>query len=255
MRARSSTAHPGRKVLALAALLAALLLALPHSAPLFHWLFPQLSHPLYSRIGFVALTLDHLQLVALASLAAVAVGLALGIAVTRSSGQPLRPTVQAVAVVGQTFPPVAVLALAVPLIGFGAAPTLLALAVYGVLPVLGQTIAGLLNVPPAVRDAARGMGLGRWRALRQVELPLALGPIMAGVRISVIISVGTATLGSTVGANTLGSPIIEGLVGNNIAFVIQGVLLVAVLALLIDALLGWLEHALRPTHTAPLQPA
>ena len=226
---------------ALAALLAALLLALPQSAALFHRLFPELSHPIYTRTGFATLTLAHLELVALASAAAIAVGVGAGIAVTRPAASALRPTVQAVAVIGQTFPPVAVLAIAVPLLGFGAAPTLLALAIYGVLPVLGQTIAGLLNVSDSVREAASGMGYGRWRALREVELPLALGPIMAGVRISVMVSVGTATLGSTVGATTLGSPIIEGLVGNNTAYVIQGVLLVGVLALLIDALLSLLE--------------
>ncbi len=236
--------HPLRRVLVLAALLAALLVSLPHAAPLFHALFPQLEHPLYARIGFATLTLAHAGLVVLAGAIDVLLGMGLGIAVTRRAGRALQPTAQAMAVIGQTFPPVAVLVLAVPLLGYGAAPTLLALVIYGALPVLAQTIAGLRSVPPELIEAAKGMGFSRWRRLRAVELPLALGPIMAGVRISVIISVGTATLGSTVGANTLGSPIIEGLVGDNSAFVIQGVLLVATLALLIDALLGLLQHGL-----------
>lgn len=251
----SANRHPLRRVLVLAALLAALLLGLPHSAPLFHALFPQLEHPLYTRIGFASLTLAHAGLVVLAGAIDVLIGIGIGIAVTRHAGRTLRPTAQAVAVIGQTFPPVAVLVLAVPLLGYGAGPTLLALVVYGALPVLAQTIAGLRSVPPELIEAADGMGLGRWRRLRAVELPLALGPIIAGVRISIIISVGTATLGSTVGANTLGSPIIEGLVGDNSAFVIQGVLLVAVLALLIDALLGLLESGLKrePGSSAPSQ--
>jgi osmoprotectant transport system permease protein len=160
-------------------------------------------------------------------------------------GRPLLPTVRAVAVIGQTFPPVAVLAIAVPLLGFGAAPTLLALALYGVLPVLGQTIAGLDNVPESALHAADGMGYGRWRRLREVELPLAAGPIMAGVRLSAIVGVGTATIGSAVGATTLGSPIVEGLVGNNMAYVVQGALLVGALALSIDGLLGALERHVR----------
>jgi osmoprotectant transport system permease protein len=242
------TAHPHattRRIAMLAGLLLLLLVGLPHTAALFHALFPQLSHPLYTRTSFAVLTLAHAGLVIAASAIAVALALVLGIAVTRPGGRTLLPTVRAVAVIGQTLPPVAVLAIAVPLLGFGAPPTLLALALYGVLPVLGQTIAGLLQVPADIREAADGMGYTRWRRLREVELPLALGPIMAGVRISAIVSVGTAALGSTVGATTLGSPIIEGLAGNNTAYVIQGVLLVGTLALLIDALLGGLEYRLR----------
>jgi osmoprotectant transport system permease protein len=226
------------------AVLVALLLWLPHSAPFFHGVFPELSHPVYLRTGFFVLTLAHLGLVGFASAMAIVVGLGVGILVTRRGARALLPTVQSVAVIGQTLPPVAVLALSVPLMGFGAAPTLLALGIYGVLPVLGQTIAGLRNVPADVLEAADGVGYGRWRRLRDVELPLALAPIMAGIRLSVIVGIGTATVGSTVGATTLGSPIIEGLVGNNTAYVIQGVLLVGSLALFVDALLGWVELVL-----------
>lgn len=226
-------------------LLVALLLALPHSASWFHAWMPTLSHPLYTRTSFLSLTLSHLWLVALATLVAIAAGLTLGVLATRPAGRSLLPTVRAVAVIGQTFPPVAVLAIAVPLLGFGAAPTLLALTLYGVLPVLGQTVAGLDNVSPAALHAADGMGYGRWRRLWDVELPLAAGPIMAGVRLSAIVSVGTATIGSAVGATTLGSPIVEGLVGNNTAYVVQGALLVGALALSIDGVLGTVERRIR----------
>lgn len=226
-------------------LLVALLLVLPHSAPWFHAWIPTLSHPLYTRTSFLALTLSHVWLVALATLVAVAIGLTLGVLATRPAGRSMLPTVRAVAVIGQTFPPVAVLAIAVPLLGFGAAPTLLALTLYGVLPVLGQTVAGLDNVLPAALHAADGMGYGRWRKLWDVELPLAAGPIMAGVRLSAIVGVGTATIGSAVGATTLGSPIVEGLVGNNTAYVVQGALLVGALALSIDGLLGSIERRIR----------
>jgi osmoprotectant transport system permease protein len=226
-------------------LLVILVLVLPHSGPWFHAWMPTLSHPLYTRTSFFALTLSHLWLVVVATLVAVAAGLALGVLATRPGGRSLLPTVRAVAVIGQTFPPVAVLAIAVPLLGFGAAPTLLALALYGVLPVLGQTVAGLDNVSPAALHAADGMGYGRWRRLWDVELPLAAGPIMAGVRLSAIVSVGTATIGSAVGATTLGSPIVEGLVGNNTAYVVQGALLVGALALSIDGLLGAVERRIR----------
>lgn len=233
-----------RALLALA-LLVLLLVALPHTAGWFHAWHPELSHPLYARHSFVALTLSHAGLVAAATSMAVAVGLGLGIVATRPAGRALLPTVRAVAVIGQTVPPVAVLAIAVPLLGFGAAPTLLALALYGVLPVLGQTVAGLDQAPQSVLDAADGMGYGRWRRLFDVELPLAAGPIMAGVRLSAIVGVGTATIGSAVGATTLGSPIVEGLVANNPAYVVQGALLVGALALATDAALAVLETRLR----------
>ncbi len=226
-------------------ILVALLLALPYTGPWFHAWMPTLSHPLYTRTSFLALTLAHVGLVLAATGVATLLGLALGILATRSSGRSLLPTVRAVAVIGQTFPPVAVLAIAVPLLGFGAAPTFLALVLYGVLPVLGQTVAGLDAVPPAALHAADGMGYGRWRRLVEVELPLAAGPIMAGIRLSAIVSIGTATIGSAVGATTLGSPIVEGLVGNNPAYVIQGALLVGALALSVDGLLGAIERQIR----------
>lgn len=227
------------------AVLLVLLLALPHAAPVFHAWQPALSHPLYTRTSFLTLTGAHLLLVAAATAVAVLIGLTLGVLATRPAGRSLLPTVRAVAVIGQTFPPVAVLAIAVPLLGFGAAPTLLALVLYGVLPVLAQTVAGLEQLPPATLHAADGMGYGRWRRLREVELPLAAGPIMAGVRLSAIVSVGTATIGSAVGATTLGSPIVEGLVGNNPAYVLQGALLVGALALTVDAALATVERRIR----------
>lgn len=245
-----NTSHAGTGGAAMKAWLApvtlvALLVLLPHSAALFHAWLPELSHPLYWRTPFVELALAHALLVVVATVVAVLVGLSLGILATRPAGRSLLPTVRAVAVIGQTFPPVAVLAIAVPLLGFGAAPTLLALSLYGVLPVLGQTVAGLEQVPASALHAADGMGYGRWRRLWEVELPLAAGPIMAGVRLSAIVSVGTATIGSAVGAATLGAPIVEGLVGNNTAYVVQGALLVGALALSVDGLLGLVEKRIR----------
>lgn len=225
--------------------LALLLLAMPHAGAWFHAWLPELSHPLYARTSFAALTAAHVALVSSATALATLVGLALGVLATRPAGRSLLPTVRAVAVIGQTFPPVAVLAIAVPLLGFGAAPTFVALALYGVLPVLGQTVAGLDAVSPAALHAADGMGYGRWRRLLEVELPLAAGPIMAGIRLSAIVSVGTATIGSAVGATTLGSPIVEGLVGNNTAYVVQGALLVGALALTVDGVLGVVERKIR----------
>ena len=181
----------------------------------------------------------------LASLAASFLGIGLAIFVTRPAGRDFRPIVSALATVGQAFPPAAVLALAVPALGFGPRPTIVALFLYGLLPVIDNAIAGLEGVPAAVRDAAEGMGLSPWQLLRDVELPLAAPAIIAGVRVSVTIAIGTATIGSTVGALTLGTPIFDGLAANKLPFVLQGAVLVALFAILTDMLFARLEHRLR----------
>jgi osmoprotectant transport system permease protein len=129
---------------------------------------------------------------------------------------------------------VAVLALAVPLIGFGALPALIALALYGLLPIVRATIAGIESVPQGVLEVADGLGLTRLQRLLRTELPLALPVLLAGVRSSVIINIGTAAIASTVGARTLGSPIIVGLAGFNTAYVLQGAVVVALLAVVVD---------------------
>ena len=213
-----------------------LLLGLPHSQALFASLFPELPRPVYQQESFLALALAHLWLVAVSSLFAVMIGVGAGIVVTRPWGTEFRPLVETIGGVGQTFPPVAVLAIAVPVMGFGQQPAIIALILYGVLPILQATLAGLGSIPESVRSIARGMGMSRGQQLRKVELPLAAPVILAGVRTSVIINIGTATIASTVGASTLGTPIIIGLSGFNTAYIIQGALLVALAAIIVDRL-------------------
>ena len=221
-----------------------LLWGLPHSAPLFaHW-FPQLERPLYQQESFWQLALAHLLLVISGSALAIVVGVGCAVFATRHGGRAFRPLLETLAAVGQTFPPVAVLAIAVPVMGFGAAPAVMALFLYGLLPILQGTLAGLDSVPASSREIAVGLGMGPWRRLWQIELALAAPVIMAGVRTSVMINSGTATIASTVGAESLGSPVIIGLSGFNTAYVIQGALLVALLALICDRLLERLQHAL-----------
>ncbi len=228
-----------------AVLFAALLVGMPLSHPVFHWAFPAVSPPVFGRSSFVALWLSHAGLVALASLAAAVLGVGLAIFVTRPVGRDFRPIVNALATIGQTFPPAAVLALAVPALGFGPRPTIVALFLYGLLPIVENTITGLEGVPASVRDAAQGMGLSAWQRLRDVELPLAAPAILAGIRVSVTIAIGTATIGSTVGTLTLGTPIFDGLAANKLPFVIQGAVLVALFAILTDMVFARIEGALR----------
>jgi osmoprotectant transport system permease protein len=214
--------------------LLALVFGMPLAKPLFAALYPALDRPLYEQDSFAALLWSHVVIVAASSVLSLIVGVAAGLFVTRRAGAEFRPLVETVVAIGQTVPPVAVLAIAVPLMGFGALPALIALALYGLLPIVRATIAGIESVPPGVIDAANGLGLARVQRLARVELPLAALVLLAGVRSSVIINIGTAAIASTVGAKTLGSPIIVGLSGFNNAYVVQGALLVGLLAVVVD---------------------
>ena len=228
----------------LLALLLALVLRPDWFAPLFAPLAPAGGPVIYARSSLLSLSLSHLGLVALASVAATLVAVTLAIFVTRPVGASFLPLSRTITNIGQTFPPVAVLALAVPALGFGAGPTLVALFLYGLLPIFENAITALSTLPPATMEAARGMGLNRWQRLWRVELPLALPVILTGIRLSVVIALGTATIGSTVAARTLGEVIIAGLLTNNTAYVLQGGLIVGLVAVLIYDAMAQLERYL-----------
>jgi len=209
-----------------------------------HFFFPQETTVVHPRASLLILVWEHLQLVIISSSLTILVGVPLGVWVTRPSGMSFLPIVTDLTSFGQTFPPVAVLALAVPMLGFGLLPTVVALFLYGLLPVVRNTIAGLRAVPFDVIDAAYGMGMSWIQTLIRVEIPLAASVILAGVRISVVINIGTAMIGAVIGAGGLGSPIIAGLVQDNLAYVIEGALPAAILAVLADQLLANTEGAL-----------
>ncbi|HHQ6599374.1 TPA: ABC transporter permease [Serratia fonticola] len=218
------------------ALLVALVFGMNHLHGLFAAWFPQLERPVYQQDSFFSLVVAHLSLVAVSSLIAVMIGVSAGIAVTRGAGREFRSLVETVVAVGQTFPPVAVLAVAVPVMGFSEQPAIIALVLYGLLPILQGTLTGIESVPAGTREVAQGVGMSRWQVLWRVELPLAAPVIVAGIRTSVIINIGTAAIASTVGTKTLGTPIIIGLSGFNTAYVIQGAVVVALLAIITDML-------------------
>lgn len=220
----------------------AMILLIQPAAPLFARLFPGAQPPVYDRGSFASLALSHLALVCAALAIAAALGIGSAILVTREAGRAWRPIVQAVATIGQTFPPAAVLALLVPVLGFGAIPTLAALVLYGLLPITENALAGFESVPAGVREAADGIGLSPFQRLRRVDIPLATPLILAGLRTATVVALGTATIGSTVGALTLGTPIIDGLVSNKPNFVIEGALPLAVLAVFVELLFDRLEH-------------
>ncbi len=203
----------------------------------------QLVHPNATVIEFAA---QHLELVFVSSLITIPTGLFFGILVTREEFREVLPLVNNLVNSGQTVPTIAVVAFMAPLIGFGFWPAIIALVAYGLLPVLRNTIAGLESVDPFVIDSARGMGLTPTQILFQIELPIASSVIMAGIRTSMVINVGTATLGAFVGSGGLGTPIASGLSMTIDSFILLGAIPAAILAILIDYVLGRIEYVLTP---------
>ena len=189
--------------------------------------------PVYTQNSLPSLALAHLELVIGSIICTAILAILAGVFVTRKSGADFLPLSRAIANAGQTFPPVAVLALAVPATGFGAGPTLIALFLYGLLPIFENTVSGIRQVNPAVLDAADGMGMNPTQRLFKVELPLALPLILEGLKVATVINIGTATIGSTVAAKGLGEVIIAGLISDNTAFILQGGLIVGLMAVLI----------------------
>ncbi len=229
--------------------LVAFLLVPQWFAPVFRPFTEYGAPPIYDQGSLLGLALAHLGTVFLAAAASAAVAVLLGIFVTRPSGVEFLPLSRTLINIGQTFPPVAVLAIAVPLVGFGETPTLIALFAYGLLPVFENTITGLQSCPPAVLEAADGMGMSPGQRLREVELPLAMPLIAEGIRLSLVINVGTATIGSTVAAKGLGEVIIAGLLSNNTAFILQGGLVTGLMAMLLyDAMIVVERRVLRAAH-------
>ena len=208
---------------------------MPALKPVFRALAPDRSTVIYPRDTFLSLLGEHVVIVMVAAVAAIVIGVGSAILVTRRSGEEFLPLVSQLASIGQTFPPVAVLALSVPALGYGAEAVVVALVLYGLLPIVRNTLAGLQAVDRGVIESARGIGLSPRQVLLQVELPIAAPAILGGIRTSVTINIATAAIGSTIGANTLGDPIISGIVNNNMAFTLQGAVLIGLLAVTVDS--------------------
>jgi len=188
------------------------------------------------------LTFEHLRLVGIATLAATGIGVPLGFAASRNPA--LKRSSLAFANIMQTVPSLALFGFLIPATGIGARTAVIALALYALLPILRNTCIGIAGVDRAVIEAARGMGMTGRQMLWQVELPLAMGVILAGVRIAVVTSVGVATIAAAVGAGGLGTFIFQGLsmVNNNV--ILAGAVPAAILAVLADAGFGWIERRL-----------
>jgi len=193
------------------------------------------------------LTLEHLWMVGISTLIAVALGIPLGVLIARRPV--LRGPVIAAANIIQTIPSLALFGflLPAPWIGDRAGRlAVLALTLYALLPLIRNTYAGITGVDRAVVEAARGMGLTDWQLLFKVELPLASSVILAGIRVAVVISVGLATIAAAIGAGGLGELIFRGLAMVNNSVILAGAIPAALMALTADVLLGWVEKRLAP---------
>lgn len=188
---------------------------------------------------------EHLFLVAIAITIATTVGIPLGILITRKPQ--LSSPILGIANILQTVPSLALFGflISVPIIGgIGAVPAIFALTLYALLPIIRNTYTGIVGVDPAIREAGRGMGMTDWQLLSQVEIPLAIGVILAGVRVSTAISVGTATIAAAIGAGGLGALIFQGISMVNNQLILAGAVPAAAIALIADGAIGWFEHQL-----------
>ncbi|WP_375479127.1 ABC transporter permease [uncultured Nostoc sp.] len=191
-------------------------------------------------------TLEHLFLVGIAIGIAILVGIPLGILITRKTY--LRQPILGIANILQTIPSLALFGLLIPVPiigGIGAVPAIVALTVYSLLPIIRNTYTGITSIDPAIREAGRGMGMTDRQLLLQVEIPLAMGVILAGVRVATVIAIGIATIAAAIGAGGLGVFIFRGISVVNDQLILAGAVPAATIALLADFAIGWIENKLK----------
>ncbi|GAC1548821.1 MAG: glycine betaine ABC transporter substrate-binding protein [Polyangiales bacterium] len=204
------------------------------------------------RVGIVSGTLDvirrhgprHLMLVGVSLAMSIVVGVPLG--VLAYARRRIGGGVLGVAGVVQTIPSLALFCFFIPLLGIGPVPALAALFLYGLLPIVRNTHAGLVSIPPELREAAVAIGLSPLERLRHVELPLASRTILAGIKTSAVVAVGSATIAAFIGAGGFGEPISTGLSLNDVSTILEGAIPAAGMALLVEALFAGIEHAVVP---------
>lgn len=201
------------------------------------------------QVDLLYLGQQHLLLVFSSMFFALLVGIPSGIALSRPAARGMAEYVMQIFNVGNTLPPLAVLALAMVVIGIGDTPAIIALFLASLLPIVRNTYAGLCSVPPSLLEAANGIGMTKWQRLRQVELPNAMPVILSGVRIATAINVGTAPLAFLIGASSYGELIFPGIYLNDFPTLILGAAATALFALILDTLLAALGRFLSP-HTA-----
>ena len=187
---------------------------------------------------------EHLSITAISVLLGCIVSIPLGILLVYNRFQWINSMVFFFANLMQTIPSLALLAILIPLLGIGVKPTIMALFLYSIMPILRNTYDGFRSVDSSVLESARGMGYSTIQSILRVQLPLSLPYIMSGIRITTVYIISWATLATLIGAGGLGQLIVSGLGVNKLELIVTGAVGAILLALLADALLGWLERAL-----------
>ncbi len=190
------------------------------------------------------LIIEHLQLTGTAILASIIIGVPIGIIITRYKA--LADPILAVASIFQTIPSIAFFGILIPILGIGKKTAILVLFLYALLPIIKNTYTGIKEVSPSMIDAGRGMGMTNRQILYMVELPLALSVIMAGVRIATVINIGTTTIAAYIGGGGLGELIFKGIQMFRNEMILAGAIPAALLAIIADKLLGYVELRLTP---------
>lgn len=192
---------------------------------------------------------QHLFLVACSMLLALVIGLPSGILLSRSCARRWAESAMQIFNVGNTLPPLAVLALAMVVVGIGDKPAIFALFLASLLPIVRNTYSGLRAIPPSLIEAANSIGMTPMQRLMKVELPNALPVIMSGVRVSAAINVGTVPLTFLIGASSYGELIFPGIYLNDFPLLVLGATATAIIALVLDSLLAGLSNLLSPQIT------
>jgi osmoprotectant transport system permease protein len=195
---------------------------------------PNADAQIYERATMAELMLAHLTLVLIGGVIAVTVGVLSGLLIVTPVGEPFRDLVVRLANFGQSIPSIALMAILVPLVGYGNEPVVIALVVFSILPVMVNTVAGIESVPAPVIEAGRGMGMTGQERLRQLQVPIAMPVIMTGVKTMLVILISAAALGAVVGAGGLGVPIMSGIQSLNNSVIAYGAVPAILLALLVD---------------------
>jgi len=191
-------------------------------------------------------TVRHIQIVGAAEALAILVGIPVGFFATRKALRYVSPILVGIANVGQTIPTLAFIGIAGAVLGMGYQAAVVALFVYAMLPIIRNTYAGIRSVSPAVIEAAQGMGMSKAQVTWRVELPLARPVILAGIRTSTVVNVGTAAVAGMIGAGGLGELIVTGIAVRVTELILQGAAPTAALAIILDAILEGVEEIVTP---------
>ncbi|MBU8908366.1 ABC transporter permease [Desertibacillus haloalkaliphilus] len=204
---------------------------------------------LNNQTDLLVLTWEHIKLVGLAIIIAIVIGVPTGIYL--STNKSLAEVVLQICAIIMTIPSIALFGLMIPILslinqGIGFLPALIALILYSQLPIIRNTYVAITNVDPNMRDAAKGIGMSTFQRLRQVEIPIALPVIMAGVRTAVVLSIGIGAIAAFIGAGGLGVLIDQGISRSNRDMIIVGAVAVSILSIIADTVLGLLQRFLTP---------